>query len=421
MGKKKITTLRDLIGAIKDKASQSKAAFISKPNNHSLHLAVLRATTHAPSSRPDDHHVSTLLTLGDSSLATASALIIIIMSRLHRTGNSTVALKCLIIIHQIIKRGPFILQDQLSVFPATGGHNYLKFSSFHDGATAVTWQISCWIRFYARYIETLLFTSRILGYFFCSSSLITISIDQRVKSFSDNLNTRDIVSAQRDKQEEKISSILNSDLIRDVNSLVQLIEETCKVPDFLLLEGNSLLYEVIGLLGNDYLSTVIELLIRLSEFKERLGCLSFGDSVELGFILKRLEGCKERLSVLFSVKKPSTELLWNSVNELRMKIEHLKVEKTGPKLLTFGKSKYHFDKMRKARLRWFGHVQRRDTDALVRKLTMDGFRRGRGRPKKYWGEVIRRDMVQVQLTEDVTLDRVLEDTDYDRRVVGIRV
>ncbi|KAJ8557478.1 hypothetical protein K7X08_003103 [Anisodus acutangulus] len=153
----------------------------------------------------------------------------------------------------------------------------------------------------------------------------------RVESFSDNLNTRDIISAQRDKREEKISSILNSDLIRDVNSLVQLIEETCKVPDSLLLEGNSLLYEVIGLLGNDYLSTVNELLIRLSEFKERLGCLSFDDSVELGFILKRLEGCKERLSVLFSVKKPSTELLWNSVNELRVK-------KAGPKLLTFGKS-----------------------------------------------------------------------------------
>ncbi|PHT48394.1 hypothetical protein CQW23_12602 [Capsicum baccatum] len=31
--------------------------------------------------------------------------------------------------------------------------------------------------------------------------------------------------------------------------------------------------------------------------------------------------------------------------------------------------------------------------------------RNRGRPKKYWGEVIRRDMEQLQLTEDMTLDR----------------
>ncbi|KAF3618962.1 putative UDP-glucose 6-dehydrogenase 1-like [Capsicum annuum] len=65
-------------------------------------------------------------------------------------------------------------------------------------------------------------------------------------------------------------------------------------------------------------------------------------------------------------------------------------------------------KMREARLRWFGHVKRRGTDAPVRRcerLALDGFRRGRGRPKKYWGEVIRRDMEQLQLTEDMTLDR----------------
>ncbi|KAM3395287.1 hypothetical protein P3S68_004292 [Capsicum galapagoense] len=65
-------------------------------------------------------------------------------------------------------------------------------------------------------------------------------------------------------------------------------------------------------------------------------------------------------------------------------------------------------KMREARLRWFGHVKRRGMDAPVRRcerLVLDDFRRGRGRPKKYWGEVIRRDMEQLQLTEDMTLDR----------------
>ena len=66
------------------------------------------------------------------------------------------------------------------------------------------------------------------------------------------------------------------------------------------------------------------------------------------------------------------------------------------------------DKMREVRLRWFGHVMRRCTDALVRRcerFAMDGFRRGRGRPKKYWREVIRHDMEQLELTEDMTLDR----------------
>ncbi|XP_047267018.1 uncharacterized protein LOC107853402 [Capsicum annuum] len=53
------------------------------------------------------------------------------------------------------------------------------------------------------------------------------------------------------------------------------------------------------------------------------------------------------------------------------------------------------DKMREVRLRWFGHVMRRGTNAPVRKcerLALEGFKRGRGRPKKYRREVIKRDM-----------------------------
>ncbi|XP_055821984.1 uncharacterized protein LOC129890457 [Solanum dulcamara] len=68
------------------------------------------------------------------------------------------------------------------------------------------------------------------------------------------------------------------------------------------------------------------------------------------------------------------------------------------------------EKMREVRLRWFGHVKMRDNDASVRRcerLAIDGFRRGKERPKKYWGELIRQDMAQSQLTEDMTLDRRL--------------
>ncbi|XP_060189176.1 uncharacterized protein LOC132618126 isoform X2 [Lycium barbarum] len=48
------------------------------------------------------------------------------------------------------------------------------------------------------------------------------------------------------------------------------------------------------------------------------------------------------------------------------------------------------DKMREARLRWFGHMKRRDTDAPVRRcerLAMDGFRRGRCYTP-YFGETL---------------------------------
>nr|XP_009775659.1 PREDICTED: uncharacterized protein LOC104225533 [Nicotiana sylvestris] len=68
------------------------------------------------------------------------------------------------------------------------------------------------------------------------------------------------------------------------------------------------------------------------------------------------------------------------------------------------------EKMREARLRWFGHVKRRSTDAPIRRherLALGGKRKGRRRPKKSWGEVILRDMAQLELTEDMTLDRRL--------------
>ncbi|KAK4417118.1 putative clathrin assembly protein [Sesamum alatum] len=308
----RIVNFRDLLGLIKDKASMSKAALLSKPNALSIRLAVLRATTHTPRTPPDDHHISALLLLGDSSRANASPIITALMDRLRRTGNCVVALKCLLIIHQIIKRGPFILQDQLSVFPATGGYNYLKLSEFRDGATANTWALSSWVRWYARYLETLLSISRVLGYFPCSSSC----------------------SVVKEKQEHRISSFLNLDLIKDVDSIVTLIEEICNVPDSLAREGDMLLQEIMGLLLNDYISSVNEILLRLGEINERTSCLSFGDSVELVCALKRLQDCQERLSVLYLVRKPSIEMMWGLVQELKDKVGILKVCKEGGNLLS---------------------------------------------------------------------------------------
>ncbi|XP_070056594.1 uncharacterized protein [Nicotiana tomentosiformis] len=66
------------------------------------------------------------------------------------------------------------------------------------------------------------------------------------------------------------------------------------------------------------------------------------------------------------------------------------------------------DKMREEWLRWFVHVRRRNTDAPMsrcERLILQGLQRGRGRPKKRWGEVIRQDMTRLQLTDDMTLDR----------------
>lgn len=66
------------------------------------------------------------------------------------------------------------------------------------------------------------------------------------------------------------------------------------------------------------------------------------------------------------------------------------------------------DKMRENRLRWFGHVQRRPLTAPVRKsdiVQIEGNARGRGRPKLTWVELVKKDMVACDLTEEMTLNR----------------
>ncbi|KAJ4714513.1 putative ENTH/ANTH/VHS superfamily protein [Melia azedarach] len=290
--------LANLIGVIKDKVSQSKAAIISKPKTLSLHLALLRATNHDLSTPPNQKHLTTLLSFGHSSRATASAVIEALMDRLQTTHDASVAIKCLITVHHIIKCGSFILQDQLSVYPSTGGRNYLKLSNFRDNSTPLTWELSSWVRWYALYLEHLLSTSRVLGFFLCSTSS----------------------SVEKDKEEEKVAALMNGDLLREIDSLVGLLEEMCKRPDHLHVLGNTLVDDVMGLVGEDYLSAVNELSIRIKEFRERLSCMSLSDSVMLVCAFKRLENGKEKLSALSSRKRVLIETFWGLIGDLKDKV-----------------------------------------------------------------------------------------------------
>ncbi|XVF61545.1 hypothetical protein PTKIN_Ptkin08bG0138300 [Pterospermum kingtungense] len=310
----RITILRDFIGIIKDKASQSKAALLSNPKTLSLHLAILRATTHDPFTPPDPRHLAALLSFGHGSRATAATAIEALMDRLQITRDACVAIKCLITVHHIIKRGSFILQDQLSVYPSSGGRNYLKLSNFRDNTTPLTWELSSWVRWYALYLENLLSTSRVLGFFLCSTSS----------------------SVDKDEEEDKVSSLINSELLKETNSLVNLLEKICKRPNSLHANGNILVDEVVGLVGEDYLSSIAEVSTRVSEFRERLSCLSFADSVELVCALKRLEDCKERLLELSHRKKVLIESVWCSINEIKDQVGNSKVYREGGRLLTMG-------------------------------------------------------------------------------------
>ena len=66
------------------------------------------------------------------------------------------------------------------------------------------------------------------------------------------------------------------------------------------------------------------------------------------------------------------------------------------------------DKLRETRLRWFGHVKRRSVNAPMRRgeaIDLSHYKRGRGRLKMSWNEVIRSDMKFMGLTEDMAQDR----------------
>ncbi|GKG02940.1 hypothetical protein Tco_0310576, partial [Tanacetum coccineum] len=65
------------------------------------------------------------------------------------------------------------------------------------------------------------------------------------------------------------------------------------------------------------------------------------------------------------------------------------------------------DKMRKGRLRWFGHVKRRPQTTSVRRveaLLVDDSRRG-GRPKLRCEDRLKHDIKELLLSEDMTTDR----------------
>jgi len=68
------------------------------------------------------------------------------------------------------------------------------------------------------------------------------------------------------------------------------------------------------------------------------------------------------------------------------------------------------DKLRETRLTWFGHVERTSVNAPVRrceKISLSHYRRGRGRLRMSWNEVIRSDMKFLGVTEDMAPDRNL--------------
>ncbi|GAA0142731.1 vesicle coat protein [Lithospermum erythrorhizon] len=282
--------LKQLMDKFKDKASLIKATLSTKRTVSSIDVAVIRATTHKRNTAPPNHRVSALLSLGDHSFLVQSVCIDAILHRLHKTRSPYVALKCLLIIHNIISKSFSIFKKQLTLKPLAEGTNPLNLSSFQNDENEESFELSAWVRWYACVVECNLVKLRFFGVSISSSR------NKNVEFRNDDYYGKEFRNDDYyGKEYLKVDSIL----VKEINYLVLLVEEICKVPDSLRYMKNDVVHDVMMLVGKDYRSTQHQIMHRLGELDGRVNRLTLSDSSELVSCLRRLEGCRGRLTEMF--------------------------------------------------------------------------------------------------------------------------
>ncbi|CAJ1854444.1 unnamed protein product [Sphenostylis stenocarpa] len=122
------------------------------------------------------------------------------------------------------------------------------------------------------------------------------------------------------EREERASGLSNDELLRETEALLAVFEGIGGIPDTTTLEGNRLVIEISTSVEEDVVVALGEVFVRVNEFRERLGCLSFGEVVELVHVLNRLEKCREMVVAVVAEKE---RLSWDLVRELKEKGEKM--------------------------------------------------------------------------------------------------
>ncbi|KAL4332238.1 hypothetical protein GQ457_07G023920 [Hibiscus cannabinus] len=278
-------SLRIMLGNLKDKGSLIKTALSTNSHKSSVRSVILRATTHGSSSLPSEHQIAAIIAIGLESHAGACCCMQALMDRLNSTSDAFVALKCLYTIHNIIGKGSFGSADQLSPYKCF--HNSL---AFRDHSDQETWQMSEWVRWYAAILEQNLAVPKVLGYHHLYSN-----------------------------KKDKILSSLNSDLLKEIDVLVEFARQVGNRPDSLHLQRNSLVYEVVRLVGEEYRLVQREMGSRVAELGARMTSLSLNECTEFLNSLDRFEECKEGICSLL-VNRNTNADLWDLVKESKAKL-----------------------------------------------------------------------------------------------------
>ncbi|XP_022131457.1 putative clathrin assembly protein At4g40080 [Momordica charantia] len=300
--------LKNLIDALKDKASIIKATFSTHRRSSSIKLAVVRATTHDPSNPPSDRRLAAVLALGnDFGRSTAIACIQTIMDRLHTTSSAVVAMKSLFTLHIVVIRGPFDLRDQVVFCPYYGGRNFLNLSAFRDVSDSEMSDLSSWVRWYAGVVE--------------HNVIVRRRLDRILYLRSGNC-----------KIEDKQGKISELDLWGELDVLVGFVEGICEFPDSLHLQKNEMVYEVVRLVLENYRLVQREISVRVRGIGDRADSLSLDELTQLVVILTRFENCRRKLTVLF-VNRAKNEDLWELVKNTKAKLVEQKQMKEEKRMI----------------------------------------------------------------------------------------
>ncbi|XP_010523316.1 PREDICTED: putative clathrin assembly protein At5g10410 [Tarenaya hassleriana] len=247
-----MTKLKRLLGKFKDRASEGKAVAVHafRPNTKSLHLALLKSTNHNYDNPPDDDYVAAVVSYSGS----------------RRYGQS------LIVLHKLIKpehgfNGEIYIQGHHLFF--TEGRNNLKLNNFRDESSHLTLELSPWIRWYAKYLDCLSSTCRVLGFF---PSITAYSKDKAV-------------------EKHRVSCYKTGHIIEQTGYLVSFFEHIRQRPENPALYRNKIVDEIRELVAQDYFSVMRWVMVRLEVLNERLSKpgVGFSESDALGPVLVRLE------------------------------------------------------------------------------------------------------------------------------------
>ncbi|XP_050377666.1 putative clathrin assembly protein At4g40080 [Argentina anserina] len=297
----------NFIDILKDKASILRATLSINRHVSSIHVSVLCATSHDPSSPPSEDRISDILDLGKSSRLAACTCIDILMERLHATQNAFVALKCLYTVHNIVSKGSLIFRDQISYHPSFGGRNFLNMTMFSDKSDSDTWEFSLWVRWYAAVVEQNLKAARVIGYYLSSENK---KVGYQVKKLP----------------------VLNSELVDEIEGLVEFVVRISDAPESLSLQRNNLVYEIVKAASEDYRAVQCEISLRVKEIEDRVERLSLSELTRVVDALRRLEDCKERLVLLF-VNRKRNDRLWESVRKTRAELAETKAQREETRLV----------------------------------------------------------------------------------------